>query len=378
MIDTSKRFLSAHWPKILSILAVAVFVIGITFSCGLVSSKAYESFPSGYMPVMFELSTEGWSSTYCFDVNELPQDLYEDRSFYTLCFDQDSAMDVPVSLNGSVFATTIPCPVQTPRTSMRSYKLHLTGSDLTPMFTSSSTSYDISYSPYEYVNLAVLTPNADDELAYIDVVVDYVTYTDSIDPQTGMYVTNSNYFYFQYTPPLAYDRSYVSVAEIIRDNLPTLPANTSIEAVHLDFTHLYQATELIDPDEHPNEQISIVLELSAMPSDISRSNFQLLRQRLNTLYGLTGDGSDGSYQQGYNTGFAEGKNVGLTQNLGITRWLTDAGDSVLGMRIFQVHTPHFVDGQYQPLLVDVTLGNILGVFLGGFLLIFILKMFAGG
>lgn len=374
MIDTLKRFWSAHWPKILSIYAVVVFVIGITFSCGLVNSKAYESFPDGYLPVNFEIAHRNYNTTYTFDANNLDPN----TSMYTLAYlEGGDPNDILVIRNGNSYDATFGCPYDPP-SDLETYMVHLNGTDLFPMYTSSSLSYDISYSPYQYVELSVVTPSADDEIAYIDVWVDVVTYNDSIDPDTGMYTYDAGTYRFQYTLPLVWDQPPVTVAEIIRSFSVNLPSTTVIEAVHLNLLPMYLNTELIDPDEHPNSQIQLAVSLSPIPLDISRSNFQLLRQRLNTLYGVTGDGSDGSYQQGYDVGYAEGKNVGLTQNLGITRWLTDAGDSVLGMRIFQVHTPHFVDGQYQPLLVDVTLGNILGVFLGGFLLIFILKMFAGG
>lgn len=80
------------------------------------------------------------------------------------------------------------------------------------------------------------------------------------------------------------------------------------------------------------------------------------------LRGTDGTGEGGDYEAGY----IDGRNSALTDNLGVADWLVDAGNSVMNFRLFSV------DG------VSVTIGGIFTVITGSLLLVFILKLFAGG
>lgn len=368
MIDTLKRFWKAHWHQILSILAVAVLVTSfICINCRAATTD--ETF-NWYGYYVSEVNNAEFGVTYTASDPNYP---------YVYATKSATGKRMPTTeeyLSGFGSALVTNVPILT-----RSNDLDENGNPRV-VTSISNWAYD-SYVQYwwdYYIDSGEgNTANMPTDFTFLRrtplaslAIRALAPSTPSNPPYTGyraIPVDVSVFFYDAYTR-----EEFTYVAQYDIDASGTLYTEFLNDACQNGTTRFGHDDLLIT-----GITITPSTRYGAINSNISSNCLQVLAYTDQTLltHPDTGVGMlsiDDSIQRSrelimsydLTKAYTDGRNSAMTENLGVTSWLTDAGDAVTSFTLFEVAG------------TSVTIGTILSVFLGVLTLIFILKLFAGG
>ena len=345
-----KNFLKVHWRKILSVLAVAGYVLILLFSCCGLHSKAYEE-PTPVSPRPFypTATVKYLGVDYgSFETASAPDSAYAYLTRTASGKRLPGEAEFLEGLNPSLIWMTTNIPLIDDNTQIRvDYidalpVLFYEAAAASGYWSEQEQGYNTSIDPPSYLGYLQSTPLS---CMYLRPV------GNALSDATTWNILLYNSFtdeYESYSVPIEYDQYGESFCE----------------------TLFYIFDDVIGCANLKNRVItSLYIEFGSVDSPSITANYCLFGSLPyapayspnDVAYDVLADLS-AEKQASYN----EGRNSGLTESLGVTSWLTEAGDSVLSFALFSV------DG------TPVTLGVILSVILGSLTLVVLLKLIAGG
>lgn len=365
--DTLRRFWKQNWHRIASAFVVLLVVASIAYSCG-VSAKAYEISPPYYTPYSFLLYDDisDINQEVTVDPNEASlRQGFPDNFNYEVFGLMNTGYVLPASadpITGSSLVSFVN-EVDTSRSewAYREIYLNFNCLDFTPAARSgyldeisinpgTSVVYSDSYSPLNYIWPCYWCSDVDYTPPITNALVAY-SYLDGTTVRGSVERV-------QFFLPDARDVSRSADTILEQLLLEQLPDNAWITSVRIDLVPILTDFMRTYPDG--SEAFSFEIIQEQRPEAAAEMSERFLAALLSPS--LVVPDNPSGYQQGY----IDGRNSALTERLGVVDWLVDAGDAVMNFRLFSVSgTP-------------ITIGSIFTVIMGSLLIIFILKVFAGG